>query len=67
MAAKLMLLDSPALWYRAFYGVPDTVRSPQGEPVNAVRGFVDLVARVVKDTKPTRLIATTVSMRATPG
>jgi 5'-3' exonuclease len=34
-----MLLDSPALWYRAFYGVPDSVRSPQGEPVNAVRAF----------------------------
>jgi len=53
-----MLLDSPALWYRAFHGVPDSVRSPQGEPVNAVRGFLDLVARVVKDTRPGRLVAT---------
>ncbi|MCW2498911.1 MAG: 5-3 exonuclease [Frankiales bacterium] len=53
-----MLLDSPALWYRAFHGVPDSVRSPQGEPVNAVRGFLDLVARVVKDTRPSRLVAT---------
>jgi 5'-3' exonuclease len=53
-----MLLDSPALWYRAFYGVPDSVRSPQGEPVNAVRGFLDLVARVVRDTRPSRLVAT---------
>ena len=58
MTAKLMLLDSPALWYRAFYGVPDSVRSPQGEPVNAVRGFLDLVARVLKDSKPGRLVAT---------
>jgi 5'-3' exonuclease len=54
----LMLLDSPALWYRAFYGVPDSVRSPQGEPVNAIRGFFDLVARVMKDAKPERLVAT---------
>jgi 5'-3' exonuclease len=53
-----MLLDSPALWYRAFHGVPDTVRSPQGEPVNAIRGFIDLVARTVKDAKPDRLVAT---------
>jgi 5'-3' exonuclease len=53
-----MLLDSPALWYRAFHGVPDSVRSPQGEPVNAVRGFVDLVARTVRDAKPSRLVAT---------
>jgi 5'-3' exonuclease len=55
---QLTLLDSPALWYRAFHGVPDSVRSPQGEPVNAVRGFLDLVARVVRDTRPARLVAT---------
>jgi 5'-3' exonuclease len=54
----LMLLDSPALWYRAFHGVPDSVRSPQGEPVNAVRGFIDLVARTIRDAKPERLVAT---------
>ncbi len=53
-----MLLDSPALWYRAFHGVPDSVRSPQGEPVNAIRGFLDLVARVVKEHRPARLVAT---------
>jgi 5'-3' exonuclease len=53
-----MLLDSPALWYRAFHGVPDSVRSPQGESVNAVRGFLDIVARVVRDNLPSRLVAT---------
>ena len=53
-----MLLDSPALWYRAFHGVPDSVRSPKGEPVNAIRGFFDIVARVVRDTRPARLVAT---------
>src|SRR3954454_9132212 len=53
-----MLLDSPALWYRAFHGVPDSVRSPQGEPVNAVRGFLDLVSRTVREHRPSRLVAT---------
>jgi 5'-3' exonuclease len=53
-----MLVDSPALWYRAFHGVPDSVRSPQGEPVNAVRGFLDLVSRVVREHRPARLVAT---------
>jgi len=52
-----MLLDAPALWYRAFHGVPDSVRSPQGEPVNAVRGFLDIVARVVAEHRPARLVA----------
>ncbi|MCU1621534.1 MAG: flap endonuclease [Frankiales bacterium] len=58
MPGQLMLVDSPALWYRALYGVPDTVRSPQGEPVNAVRGFLDLVSRTVREHKPARLVAT---------
>ena len=58
MPGQLTLLDSPALWYRAFHGVPDSVVSPRGEPVNAVRGFLDLVARVVRDTRPARLVAT---------
>jgi 5'-3' exonuclease len=53
-----MLVDSPALWYRALYGVPDTVRSPQGEPVNAVRGFLDLVSRTIREHKPARLVTT---------
>ncbi len=53
-----MLVDSPALWYRAFHGVPDSVRSPQGEPVNAVRGFLDLVGRVVREERPARLVCT---------
>ena len=57
MAGQLMLLDSPALWYRAFYGVPDSVRSPQGEPVNAVRGFLDLVSRTMKEHRPARMVA----------
>ncbi|MCW2600681.1 MAG: 5-3 exonuclease [Frankiales bacterium] len=58
MPGQLTLLDSPALWYRAFHGVPDSIRSPQGEPVNAVRGFFDLVSRVIRDTRPARLVAT---------
>ena len=57
MAGQLMLLDAPALWYRAFHGVPDSVRSPQDEPVNAVRGFFDLVSRVVREHRPSRLVA----------
>ena len=58
MAGQLTLLDAPSLWYRAFHGVPDSVTAPDGTPVNAVRGFLDLVGRVVRDTRPARLVAT---------
>ena len=51
-----MLVDAPAIWYRAFHGVPDSVRSPQDEPINAVRGFFDLVGRVVREQRPARLV-----------
>jgi 5'-3' exonuclease len=57
MPGQLTLLDTPSLWYRAFHGVPESVTAPDGTPVNAVRGTIDLVARVVRDTRPARLVA----------
>lgn len=52
-----MLLDSASLYFRAFYGVPDTVRAPDGTPVNAVRGFLDIITRLITTYEPTQLVA----------
>ena len=52
-----LLLDSASLWYRAFYGMPDSLRSPSGAPVNAIRGFLDSVARLTAQYKPNQVIA----------
>lgn len=52
-----MLLDSASLYFRAFYGVKEDVVSPDGVPVNAVRGFLDSIARLVNDHAPTHLVA----------
>jgi 5'-3' exonuclease len=52
-----MLLDTASLYFRAFYGVPDTVRAPDGTPVNAVRGLLDMTARLVRARRPARLVA----------
>jgi 5'-3' exonuclease len=57
VAGQLTLLDAPSLWYRAFHGVPESVTAPDGTPVNAVRGTLDLVARIARDTRPARLVA----------
>ncbi len=54
---RLLLLDTPSLYFRAFFGVPDSFRAPDGSPVNAVRGLLDFVARLVTDRSPTRLVA----------
>jgi len=52
-----MLLDSASLWYRAYYGMPDTLLSPSGLPVNAIRGYLDMTARLVSIYKPNRIVA----------
>ena len=52
-----MLLDAPSLWYRAFHGVPESVTAPDGTPVNLVRGTLDIVALLVRDHRPARLVA----------
>ena len=53
----LMLLDSASLWYRAYFGMPDTLLSPSGEPVNAIRGYLDMTARLINIYNPNRLVA----------
>jgi 5'-3' exonuclease len=52
-----MLLDTASLYFRAFYGVPDTVKAPNGTPVNAVRGLLDMIAKLVTTYRPTHLVA----------
>ena len=54
---RLMLLDSASLYFRAFFGVPDSVKAPDGTPVNAVRGFLDFIATLVTGQQPTHLVA----------
>ncbi|MCQ8773959.1 5'-3' exonuclease [Streptomyces telluris] len=52
-----MLLDTASLYFRAYFGVPDSVRAPDGTPVNAVRGLLDFIARLVQDHHPDDLVA----------
>jgi 5'-3' exonuclease len=54
---KLLLLDTASLYFRAYFGVPETVKSPDGTPVNAVRGLLDFISRLVTDHSPTALVA----------
>jgi 5'-3' exonuclease len=50
-----MVLDSASMYFRAFFGVPE-VTAPDGTPVNAVRGFMDFISRLVGDYRPTHLV-----------
>ncbi|WP_030904523.1 5'-3' exonuclease [Streptosporangium amethystogenes] len=53
----LMLLDTPSLYYRAFYGIPESMTSPGGMPVNAVRGVIGMIAMLVRRYSPHELVA----------
>ncbi|HUA42685.1 MAG TPA: 5'-3' exonuclease [Streptosporangiaceae bacterium] len=55
--ATIMLLDAASMYFRAFYGVPETMKAPDGTPVNAVKGLLDMIARLVRARHPARLIA----------
>jgi 5'-3' exonuclease len=52
-----MLLDTASLYFRAYYGVPETLTAPDGTPVNAVRGLLDMIARLVRARHPGQLVA----------
>jgi 5'-3' exonuclease len=55
MSCDWLFVDGSSLIFRAFHGVPRSVRAPDGRPVNAVRGFVDNLARLVSSRQPRHL------------
>ena len=56
MSQRLLVVDSASQYYRAFFGVPDSVRAPDGRQVNALRGFFAGLTRLLVDTGATRLV-----------
>lgn len=54
---SLLLLDSASLWYRAYFGMPDTLVSPKGLPINAIKGFLDMTSKLIVQYSPNRFVA----------
>jgi 5'-3' exonuclease len=52
---RVLLVDGSSLIYRAFFSTPDTVRAPDGTPVNAAHGFMGMLARIVSAHDPEEL------------
>jgi len=56
MACDWLLVDGSSMIFRAFYGVPqDGARTRDGRLVNAVRGFLDRLARLIAQRQPHRI------------
>ena len=47
-----MAFDTSYLYFRAFFGVPSSMRAPDGSPINAVKGLLDSIARLVDQYSP---------------
>jgi 5'-3' exonuclease len=57
VSRPLLLVDSASLYFRAYFGIPESAaRAPDGTPVNAVRGFLDMLATLIKGRSPDRLV-----------
>lgn len=52
-----MLLDTASLYFRAFYGVPDTRKSASAPATNAASGLLDMTARLIREHRPSALVA----------
>jgi 5'-3' exonuclease len=53
--AHWLLLDTSSLLYRAFFGLPTSIKDPSGRAVNAVHGYLDMTARLYAGRRPDRL------------
>nr|WP_205863034.1 5'-3' exonuclease [Planosporangium thailandense] len=53
----MLLVDTASLYFRAYFGIPESaVTAPDGTPVNAVRGFLDMLATLVRTRRPGRVV-----------
>lgn len=53
----LLAVDAPSLYFRAFHGIPTAAATTaDGTPVNAVRGFLDMLSTLIRTRAPGRLV-----------
>lgn len=56
-ATTIYLIDASPYIFRAYFSLPESIRSPAGEPVNAVHGFASFLLKLIDDEAPTHLAA----------
>jgi 5'-3' exonuclease len=53
----LLAVDAPSLYFRAFHGIPESAaQTDTGEPVNAVKGFLDMLSSLIRSRRPDRVV-----------
>ncbi|CAA9477598.1 MAG: DNA polymerase I [uncultured Solirubrobacteraceae bacterium] len=56
MPAPLLAVDAPSLLYRAFFALPDSIKDPEGQPVNALLGTANLLLQAVEEHRPRAVV-----------
>jgi len=56
MSAPLLAVDTPSLLFRAYYALPDSIKGPDGKPVNALLGTANLILRETEVHKPRAVV-----------
>ena len=51
----LLLIDGHSLAYRAFYALPEEMRTASGQVTNAVYGFTSMLINLLRDHRPERV------------
>lgn len=54
----LMLVDGHSMAFRAYYALPSSLKTPSGQPIQAVYGFLGMLFRLLEDHRPRWLIIT---------
>jgi 5'-3' exonuclease len=53
---RRVLIDTSSLMYRAFFSTPPSVTDRHGRPVNALHGYLDMCARLIRDLEPHEIV-----------
>ena len=56
MSRPLLAVDTPSLLFRAYYALPDSIKGPDGKPVNALLGTANLVLREIEVHDPRAVV-----------
>ncbi len=56
MPETCLILDCLSLVYRAYFGLPTTIRRQDGQAINAVLGFYNMVSSLLDQFRPSFLI-----------
>ena len=56
MTQPLLAVDAPSMLFRAFYALPDSIKGPDGRPVNALLGTANLILKEVELHEPRAVV-----------